>query len=112
MLASKRLAVVLVTPAGSNLDECMDVIVRFFHAAKPQLLPIGIIPHLRTLLSNTRAEKSFFLSNPRSPKAKYLAEEREMTSGDLSLDEWVLKLMTEMSGGFNWLGTGSGVGRL
>lgn len=103
MLASKTLILVLVTPAGSNLDECVDVIVRFFHAAKPQLLPIGIIPQLRTLLSNTRAEKSFFLSNSRSPKAKYLPDEREMTSGVLSVDEWVLKLMNKVSGGFNWL---------
>jgi len=79
MLAGKRLTVVLVTPAGSNLGECMDVIVQFFHDAKPQLLPIGIIPQLHTLPSNRPAEKLFFLSNPRSPKAKNLTGEREMT---------------------------------
>jgi hypothetical protein len=48
---------VLVTPAGSNLGECMDVNVRLFHAAKPQLLPIGIIPQLYTLPSNRPVEK-------------------------------------------------------
>ena len=92
MLAGKRLAVVLVTPASSNLGECMDVTVRFFHGPKPQLLPIGIIPQLHTLPSNRPAEKSFFLSNPRSPtakkkKKKKIPKEREMTSGDLSIDE-------------------------
>ena len=103
MLAGKRLAVVLVPPAGSNLGECMDVIVRFSHAAKPQLLPISIIPQLRTLPSNRPAEKSFFLSNRRSPKAENLPEEREMTSGDVSVGEWVLKLMNKVPSGFNWL---------
>jgi len=72
MLAGKRLTVVLVTPAGSNLGECMDVIVRFFHAAKPQLLPISILPQLYTLPSNRPAERWLFLSNRRSPKAKNL----------------------------------------
>lgn len=106
------MAVVLVTPAGSNLGECVDVIVRFSHAAKPQLLPISVIPQLHTLPSNGPAEKSFFLSSRRSPKAKKLPEETEMISGEVSRDELVLKLMNKVSGGFNWLWTGSGVGRL
>jgi hypothetical protein len=64
MLAGKKLAVVLMTPAGSNLGECMDVIVRFFHAAKPQLLPIGIIPPLSTLPSNCLQIKRVSLAIP------------------------------------------------
>jgi hypothetical protein len=63
MLAGKRLAVVLVTPAGSNLGKCMFVTVWFFHAAKSLSLQIVTTPPLGKPPSNRPADETLCLAS-------------------------------------------------